>query len=115
MAPGLVLGGVGGMVLKGGTAGFAAGMGAGSYGVDYPSSVLEALRENGVDATDQEALKQAFSDSALMERVRQSAHAHAVPVAALDAASGLAAGAKLIPGQGGPNKAGERAAQTNNR
>src|SRR3546814_16342272 len=47
-----------------------------------------------------------------MERVRQSAHAHAVPVAALDAASGLAAGAKLIPGQGALNKAGEMAAQT---
>src|SRR3546814_12096612 len=51
MAPGLVLGGVGGMVLKGGTAGFAAGMGAGSYGVDYPLSVVEALRANGGDAT----------------------------------------------------------------
>src|SRR3546814_9628567 len=47
-----------------------------------------------------------------MERVGQSAHAHAGPVAGLEAASGLAAGAKLSPGQGARNKAGEIAAQT---
>lgn len=112
MAPGLALGGVGGLALRGGVGGFAAGMGAGSYGVDYASSVMEALQENGVDATNQEALEAAFKDKSLMEQVRKSAHAHAVPVAALDALSGVTAGAKLVPGSSVASKVGEGVAQT---
>ena len=71
--------------------------GLGSYGVDYASEILDGLRDAKVDLTDEGAIKKAMSDPALMEKIGQKAHAHAVPVAALDAASMKMAGASLLP------------------
>ena len=98
MAPGLVLGGVGGLAARSAVAG-AAGMGAGSYAVDYPATVLSALAELGVNTNDPDALTKALSDPKLMENVRNQAHAHASVVGALDAVSGGRAGATLVPGK----------------
>jgi N12 class adenine-specific DNA methylase len=117
MAPGLVIGGAAGvasqLALKGGalTAG-AAGMGVGSYAVDFPSTVMSALADLKIDTNNPDALAKAFSDPKIMEDVRKQAHAHASVVGALDAASGGVAGKTIVAGKGVAKKALNMGAQT---
>lgn len=99
MAPGLVLGAVGGVAAGAPLA--AAGAGAGSYGVDYAASVLGALRSEGVNVADREALAKAVQDEALMERVGRKANAHATVVSVFDAASMGVAGKTIAPARMG--------------
>ena len=95
MAPGVALavpaGVLGGLPLAAGA------IGIGSFSVDYPATVLEAMAAEGVDLKNPEAVWIATHDTALMGRVGERAFAHAVPVAALDAVSGGVAGKTLVP------------------
>lgn len=86
-APGLAAAAVmpGGIVAKGAT------MGASSGAVDYGSSILEALGEEGVDIKDERSLMTAVQDKSLMDRVAKKAMAHAGAVGTVDALSGGAA------------------------
>lgn len=111
MAPGLVAGGIAGAGARSLIAG-AAGMGAGSYAVDYPSTVLSALEEAGIKTSDPEQLAAAFANEKLMEDVRKQAHAHALVVGALDGVSGGRAGATIVPGKGLLRKGANLAAKT---
>jgi hypothetical protein len=95
MAPALALGVAGGVV--GGLPLAAGGAGAGSFGVDYAASTLDALRDEGVDLKDRDQLAAAVADKELMKRVGQKAFSHAAPVAAFDAASAGLAGLRLVP------------------
>jgi hypothetical protein len=104
MVPGLVLGAGTGLAAQatmkaGGVVAGAAGMGAGSYAVDYPSSVMSALQDMGIDTNNPDALAKAFSDPKVMKDVQQKAHAHASVVGALDAVSGGRAGATIVGGK----------------
>ncbi|HJV52799.1 MAG TPA: helicase-related protein [Noviherbaspirillum sp.] len=98
MAPGLALGGLAGLGAKSLVAG-AAGMGAGSYAVDYPATVISALQDKGIDTTNPDALAKAFSDPKIMADVQKQAHAHALAVGALDAVSGGRAEATIVAGK----------------
>lgn len=95
MAPGmagaLVAGPFGGLPAA------AAAMGAGSFGVDYAASTLEALREEGVDLKNRDAVAEAVANRDLMARVGRKAFSHAAPVAAFDGASAALAGLRLVP------------------
>lgn len=93
MAPGLVLAVPAGVL--GGVPAAALAVGAGSFSVDYPSTILSALAAEGVDLTNPDAIRLATQDRALMARVGEQAFRHAVPVAALDAISGGVAGRTL--------------------
>lgn len=101
MAPGLAASVVAGPL--GGLPATAAAMGAGSYGVDYLSNVLDALREEGVDLKNPAAVEAAFSNPALVDRIGQKAHAHAAAVGAFDAASMGVAGKSMLPARFRPS------------
>jgi hypothetical protein len=75
----------------------AAVMGAGSFATDYPSTIIQALAESGVDIKDPEALKAAAKDKELMDKVGKQAFAHASAVGALDAISAGVASKVPLP------------------
>lgn len=91
IAGGLVAGPIGGLTAAG------AMTGAGSYGTDYASEILDGLRDAKVDLSDPKAIAKAMEDSALMKRIGEKAHAHAAVVGAVDAASMKLAGTSLLP------------------
>lgn len=94
-APGMIAAVPAGIVA--GPTGVAAAMGAGSFGVDYAASVLQAMQEEGIDLTNPEAIAEATQNAEIMARVGQKAFAHAGAVGALDAASGGLAGRSIAP------------------
>ncbi|MCC7274850.1 MAG: hypothetical protein IT561_19435, partial [Alphaproteobacteria bacterium] len=108
-SPGLVLGGAGRAV--GGVRGFAAGMGLGSAGVEYASSIIDAMEDGGVNLSDSRAVAGALSDPTFMEGVRQRAASRAVPIGAMDALGARVAGTRLFHGGGRLGAAGEVGAQ----
>jgi hypothetical protein len=74
-------------------AGLASGFSAGtSMALEYSSSLMGALRDAGVDITDADQLKSAFSDPNKMAEAREYALKRGIPVAAFDAISGGIAG-----------------------
>lgn len=74
-------------------AGLASGFSAGtSMALEYSSSLMGSLRDAGVDITDADQLKAAFSDPNKMAEARQYALKRGIPVAAFDAISGGIAG-----------------------
>jgi hypothetical protein len=83
--------------IAGGPAAGAAVMGAGSFATDYPSTIISALAENGVDIKDPEALKAAAKDKELMDKVGKQAFAHASAVGAIDAISAGVASKVPLP------------------
>lgn len=95
MAPGLALAVP--LGVAGGVAAGAGGIGVGSFGVDYATTMIQAMQAEGVDITNQEAVTKAVQDKALMGRVGAQAFAHAVPVAVMDAVSAGVAGKLLVP------------------
>lgn len=95
MAPGLIAAVP--ATIAGGPVAGAAVMGGGSFGVDYAGTVLEAMQSEGVDLSNEAAVRAAVADKALMGRVGAKAFAHASVVGAFDAASGGLAGKTLAP------------------
>jgi hypothetical protein len=70
-------------------------MGGSSAATEYMSSVLEGLRDEGIDANDPAALQAAFRDQEMMGRVRDKAAARAAIIGSVDAATG-GMGAKVL-------------------
>lgn len=62
--------------------------GAGSYGTEYGSSLIDGIRKAGVDVSDRAAVEKAVQDKELMKTVAQRAFDRAGPIALLDAISG---------------------------
>lgn len=83
--------------IMGGPAAGAAVMGVGSFATDYPSTIIQALAENGVDIKNPEALKAAAKDKALMDKVGKQAFAHAAAVGTVDAISAGVASKVPLP------------------
>lgn len=83
--------------IAGGPVAGAAVMGAGSFATDYPSTIISALAENGVDIKNPEALKAAAKDKELMDKVGKQAFAHASAVGAIDAISAGVASKVPLP------------------
>ena len=98
MAPGLALGAAGGAVA--GPGGFAAGMGAGSARVEYASSFMEHLRNQGVDIDDPDAIIGAINDKELMEGANEYATRRAAVIGGVDTLAGLVGAKYLVPGVG---------------
>ncbi|MBW8846755.1 MAG: hypothetical protein JF607_17450, partial [Burkholderiales bacterium] len=92
-APGLAAA----VVMPGGAAAKAATFGAGSFGVDYGSSLMEALGREGVDISDAAALQQAAGNAPLMRRAAAQAMAHAAVVGTVDGLSGGVASRSMLP------------------
>lgn len=109
-----------GTALSGGNPLVALGIaGAGSYGMEYGNSILQGLRNEGVNLSDRAAIEKAVQDKNMMKRVAKYAHSRAAPVALFDAvAAGRAAGVRNFRGvarnileQGALGAAGEATAQ----
>lgn len=93
-SPALVTGAVGSLA---GPVGTAIGAGAGSYNVEVASSLMDVLRETGVDITNPDEVGEAFTDPKKMEMARDLANKRGVPVAIFDAASAGLAGKFISP------------------
>lgn len=93
-SPALVTGAVGSLA---GPVGTAIGAGAGSYNVEVASSLMDVLRETGVDITNPDEVGAAFTDPKKMEMARDLANKRGVPVAIFDAASAGLAGKFISP------------------
>ena len=96
-APGMALAALSGGLAEVGLAGRAAAAGAGSFFTDYSSSIIDALNDNDVDASDPLALQAAFKNAALIDKVGRQAFAHAAVVGSVDAVSGHIAGSLPVP------------------
>lgn len=90
-----VAGGAAGSVVPG--VGQYAGAFAGSYSVDEMIGLLGILTDLGVDLGDPQAIDAALSDSALMEKAKQQAGLHALPVAGFDTLAWWVAKLKFLP------------------
>lgn len=94
-APSFAAAGVSGAV--GGLPAFMTAMGLGSAHTEYVGGIFNALSEAGVDITNADALRQAFSDRDLMARIRHQSAVKAGVVGTFDALSGSLAGRSLLP------------------
>lgn len=72
-------------------------MGVSSAGVEYGSSLNEALTEAGVDVTDPAAIRKALNDPALMQGAVDKATKRAAAVGSFDALAGMIAPVRLSP------------------
>jgi len=81
--------------LVGGPAGFAAGMGYGSYKVQYAHSLLENLKKKGVDTSNVDSVLAAVANEELMREVETQAAKEAIMVAGPDMIGALF-GAKML-------------------
>lgn len=93
-APAIATGAVGSLA---GPAGTAAGAAMGSYAVETSQSLLDALRDSGVDIANPEQVEAAFTDPQVMEKARGFAEARGIPIAIFDAASAGVAGKFVSP------------------
>lgn len=93
------IGGVGalGGAALGGMPGAVLGAGVGSYATNFASEIIDGLREAKVDLKNPDAIRAAFGDSALMDKIYNKAHAKSAAVGAFDALSIPVGGAKLLP------------------
>ncbi len=92
-AAGSVVPGIG--TAAGAGAGLITGFGLTSYNLEYSNKILEVLQEVGVDLTNADMLRQAFSDPQIIERARTIAQYRGIPVALFDAVS-AGIGGKII-------------------
>ncbi len=98
LAAGTATGAALGSVIPG--AGTAVGAGAGAIGalgstslnLEYSSSILESLREAGIDFTSMDSLVSGLKDEELMEKAKKHALLKGVPIAVFDMASAGVAG-----------------------
>lgn len=101
MATGAVAGGVAGSVipaagtLAGAGTGILSGMSVAGLGLEVSGTIMEGLNELKINTKDPEALKNAFSNPAVMDYLKQKAYARGIPIAAINAVSMGVAG-KLI-------------------
>jgi hypothetical protein len=72
-------------------------LGGGSFGTEYSSSLMEYLKEAGVDIKSPEALAKAAQDPEMMRLAGQFAFSRAAPISVIDAISGAAAGSIKVP------------------
>lgn len=81
-----------------------AGAGAGSFATEYLATWDEVMQEAGIDPTDPEQVKRAFSDPEIIERAREMGSKRGIGVAAFDALSMGIAGRiyKPLKGLAGP-------------
>ncbi len=70
-----------------GPAGIAAATGLVSGATEYSGTVMDLLREQGIDPNNDVDLASALSDPLIMDGVRKSALARAIPIGVVDAAS----------------------------
>lgn len=96
--PSMVGGAVGGTV-TGGPAGTAVGVAGGSFLTEYSASILDSLREQGVDLSDPEAFMAALGEPEQVREAREKAVKRGVPVAAFDALTAGLAG-RFLKGAG---------------
>ncbi|MER8967726.1 D-Ala-D-Ala carboxypeptidase family metallohydrolase [Mesorhizobium sp. M0808] len=100
----------------GATAGTIGGTFLGSFAGEYSSTIIDTMRNHGVDFNDDAAVAAAFKDPAIMADARNHALKRGIPVAAFDAISFGIAGkigkpvAELAM-QAGTGAAGEASAQ----
>ncbi|MER9217857.1 D-Ala-D-Ala carboxypeptidase family metallohydrolase [Mesorhizobium sp. M0644] len=100
----------------GATAGTIGGTFLGSFAGEYSSTIMDTMRNHGVDFNDDAAVSAAFKDPAIMADARDHALKRGIPVAAFDAISFGIAGkigkpvAELAM-QAGTGAAGEASAQ----
>ena len=76
----------------GAATGFAESAMLASRANEYAGSVMESLRESGVDVRDPEQFKKAFTDPELMGKVRAKAENKSVPIAIFDGLSAAVGG-----------------------
>lgn len=72
-------------------------LGGGSFGTEYTSSLMEYLKDAGVDTKSPEALAAAAQDPEMMRLAGQFAFSRAAPISVIDALSGAAAGSIKAP------------------
>ncbi len=89
-AAGSVVPGVGTAVGAG--SGAIAGLGLASLNLELSGKIMDSFAENGVDTSDPEQLKKAFSDEKTYSAIRKSAYEKAVPIAVFDMMSAGVAG-----------------------
>jgi len=95
-----------------GPGGTAAGAGLGSFAVEYGATIQDVIAENGVNASDPQAIHAALNDPDIMAAAREKALARGVPIAMFDAltagfAGKLLAGVKNTTGSAATRTAGE--------
>lgn len=93
-----LLGAVAGPV--GATAGLSTGVGVGSAATEYASSLNQFLTSKGVNTSDPDQLKAAFSNPELMSEARNDAATRGIAVGAFDALSAGIAGRLFAPVKG---------------
>lgn len=99
-APSFALGAAGRLaqgLRSGKLGGAAAGVGAGSAGIEFGADIIDALGEAGVNLSDSRAIAAALTDQRLMADVRQRAAIKAGAIGAFDAASVPLAGIAMRP------------------
>lgn len=104
MIPSIVLGTGGGMmgaaspIPGAATAGFAAGMGAGSARVEYAASLVDFLKKSKVDVENADAIIEAIQDESLMNQANEYAMRRSAVIGGVDAIAGLVGAKQLAPG-----------------
>lgn len=99
-----LIGGAAGVLLRGGVPALMAGLGTGSFPVEYMSSLVDSLHDAGVDMKDASAVEAKLRDPKFLEAAGKKAVTRGVVIAAADAASGKLL-MPLKPGQLGKNVA----------
>lgn len=110
-AAGSIVPGIG--TASGAGTGAIVGVGLTSLNLEYSSEILSAMQEAGVDVTNAEALKNAFSDDTKFAEMRENALKKGVPVALFDMLSAGVAGRIVSkPAKGIIKKTGQLLAET---
>lgn len=78
-----------GGAITGATAGY---FGATSLALEYSHSIMDVLREEGVDVTDPQVLADAVQDEEIMKKARSKGLKRGIPIGIFDAVSGGVAG-----------------------
>lgn len=77
--------------------GTAAGAGAGSFAVEYGSTLKDVMTEKGMNPSDPAAIRRTLADPAIMTAAREKALKRGIPIAIFDALTGGLAG-KMLAG-----------------
>jgi hypothetical protein len=93
-APALLLAGAGSVA---GPLGTAAGAGAGSFAVEYASTVRDVMNSSGINMADPQELAKGLGDKELMAKAQEKALKRGIPIAAFDALTAGVAG-KILAG-----------------
>ena len=83
-----LIGGAAGVLLRGGVPAMMAGLGTGSFPVEYMSSIVDSLQDAKVDMKDAEAVEAKLRDPKFLEDAGKKAVTRATVISAADAASG---------------------------